>query len=67
MRGDRDHQRHGRYLIAALMFRGRMSAKEVDKQMLNAQNKNPSYFSHPGKKTSYGPFRLGNSRARGLG
>ena len=42
MRGDRDHQRHGRYLIAALMFRGRMSAKEVDKQMLNAQNKKPS-------------------------
>merc|ERR1712106_1280280 len=26
------------------MFRGRMSMKEVDEQMLNIQNKNPSYF-----------------------
>jgi len=25
-------------------FRGRMSAKEVDEQMLNVQNKNSSYF-----------------------
>ena len=44
MRGDRDHQRHGRYLTAALMFRSRMSAKEVDEQMLSVQNKNSSYF-----------------------
>merc|ERR1712146_548454 len=36
--------RHGRYLTAAVMFRGRMSAKEVDEQMLNVQNKNSSYF-----------------------
>merc|ERR1711939_1044777 len=36
--------RHGRYLTCALMFRGRMSAKEVDEQMLNVQNKNSSYF-----------------------
>ena len=36
--------RHGRYLTAAAMFRGRMSTKEVDEQMLNVQNKNSSYF-----------------------
>jgi len=36
--------RHGRYLTAATLFRGRMSAKEVDEQMLNVQNKNSSYF-----------------------
>ncbi len=32
--------RHGRYLTASAMFRGRMSSKEVDEQMLNVQNKN---------------------------
>ena len=36
--------RHGRYLTVATMFRGRMSMKEVDEQMLNVQNKNSSYF-----------------------
>merc|ERR1712226_1234688 len=36
--------RHGRYLTAACVFRGRMSTKEVDEQMLNIQNKNSSYF-----------------------
>jgi tubulin beta len=36
--------RHGRYLTAAVIFRGRMSMKEVDQQMLNIQNKNASYF-----------------------
>ena len=36
--------RHGRYLTASCMFRGRMSTKEVDEQMLNVQNKNSSYF-----------------------
>eukprot|EP00727_Mastigamoeba_balamuthi_P005552 m51a1_g1616 putative beta tubulin (447) ;mRNA; f:215645-217471 len=36
--------RHGRYLTAAAMFRGRMSTKEVDEQMLNVQTKNSSYF-----------------------
>merc|ERR1711979_65926 len=34
--------RHGRYLTAAALFRGRMSTKEVDEQMLNVQNKNSS-------------------------
>jgi tubulin beta len=36
--------RHGRYLTASAMFRGRMSTKEVDEQMLNVQTKNSSYF-----------------------
>merc|ERR1712193_184722 len=36
--------RHGRYLTASAMFRGRMSTKEVDEQMLNVQNKNSSSF-----------------------
>ena len=36
--------RHGRYLTVAAVFRGRMSMKEVDEQMLNIQNKNSSYF-----------------------
>eukprot|EP00439_Symbiodinium_sp_Y106_P002363 s6851_g1.t1 len=39
--------RHGRYLTAAALFRGRMSTKEVDEQMLNVQNKNSSYFVEP--------------------
>ena len=36
--------RHGRYLTASAVFRGRVSTKEVDEQMLNVQNKNSSYF-----------------------
>ncbi|XP_064646884.1 tubulin beta chain-like [Lineus longissimus] len=36
--------RHGRYLTAAALFRGRMSMKEVDEQILNVQNKNNQYF-----------------------
>merc|ERR1711965_754508 len=36
--------RHGRYLTCAIMYRGRMSTKEVDEQMLNVVNKNSSYF-----------------------
>eukprot|EP00009_Paramoeba_aestuarina_P004765 CAMPEP_0201507378 /NCGR_PEP_ID=MMETSP0161_2-20130828/1054_1 /ASSEMBLY_ACC=CAM_ASM_000251 /TAXON_ID=180227 /ORGANISM="Neoparamoeba aestuarina, Strain SoJaBio B1-5/56/2" /LENGTH=445 /DNA_ID=CAMNT_0047901721 /DNA_START=33 /DNA_END=1370 /DNA_ORIENTATION=- len=36
--------RHGRYLTASALFRGRMSTKEVDEQMLNMQNRNSSYF-----------------------
>jgi len=36
--------RHGRYLTAAALFRGLMSTKEVDEQMLKVQNKNSSYF-----------------------
>ncbi|XP_042521620.1 tubulin beta chain-like [Dipodomys spectabilis] len=37
--------RHGRYLTAAAIFRGRMSMMEVDKQIINMQNKNSSYFA----------------------
>ncbi|KAI3898262.1 hypothetical protein MKX03_011330 [Papaver bracteatum] len=36
--------RHGRYLTASAMFRGKMSTNEVDEQMMNVQNKNSSYF-----------------------
>jgi len=36
--------RHGRYLTVAAMFRGQMSMKEVDEQMLQIQNKNAPYF-----------------------
>merc|ERR1712014_566106 len=36
--------RHGRYLTVAAVFRGRMSMKEVDEQMLNIQNKNSAFF-----------------------
>jgi len=36
--------RQGRYLTACAMFRGKMSTKEVDEQMLTVKNKNSSYF-----------------------
>ncbi|KAK9768509.1 Tubulin beta chain (Beta tubulin) [Basidiobolus ranarum] len=36
--------RHGRYLTCAAMFRGRMSMREVDDQMISAQQKNSNYF-----------------------
>ncbi|KAM3955045.1 tubulin beta-1 chain [Aphomia sociella] len=36
--------RHGRYLTVATMFRGRMSMREVDQQILAIQSKNSSYF-----------------------
>merc|ERR1712008_149637 len=36
--------RHGRYLTCAMMFRGDMSSKEVDDQMLQMVSKNSSYF-----------------------
>jgi len=36
--------RHGRYLTASATFRGKMSTKEVDEQMLQVQNKNSSFF-----------------------
>merc|ERR1712025_214183 len=34
----------GRYLTCATIFRGRMSMKEVDEQMLQVQAKNSAYF-----------------------
>jgi tubulin beta len=36
--------RHGRYLTASAVFRGKVSTKEVDQQMLNVQSKNSNYF-----------------------
>ncbi|UJR07412.1 hypothetical protein I4U23_011698 [Adineta vaga] len=36
--------RHGRYLTAAAIFRGQMSMKEVEQQVLNIQNKYSSNF-----------------------
>ena len=36
--------RHGRYLTVAAIFRGKMSMKEVDEQMLSVQNKNSAFF-----------------------
>lgn len=36
--------RHGRYLTVAGIFRGRLSTKEVEEQMLNVQTKNSAYF-----------------------
>ncbi|TKR93272.1 hypothetical protein L596_007761 [Steinernema carpocapsae] len=36
--------RHGRYLTVAAMFRGKMSMRDVDEQLLSVQNKNSSYF-----------------------
>ena len=35
--------RHGRYLTVAAIFRGRMSMKEVDEQMLAVQNKETNF------------------------
>jgi len=36
--------RHGKYLTASATFRGKMSTKEVDEQMLSVQSKNSSFF-----------------------
>jgi tubulin beta len=36
--------KHGRYLTASAIFRGQVSTKEVDDQMLTIQNKNSTYF-----------------------
>jgi len=36
--------KHGRYLTASAIFRGEVSTKEVDEQMLTVQNKNSAYF-----------------------
>ena len=41
--------RHGKYLTVAAIFRGKMSMKEVDDQMMQVQNKGSRYcssFSH---------------------
>ncbi|KAJ1974491.1 Tubulin beta-2A chain [Dimargaris verticillata] len=36
--------RHGRYLAVTAIYRGRISQREVDHQMIEVQNKNSSYF-----------------------
>ncbi|RTE78593.1 Tubulin beta chain [Fusarium euwallaceae] len=36
--------RNGRYLACSAIFRGRLSTKEIEDQMLNVQSKNSSYF-----------------------
>jgi tubulin beta len=36
--------RHGRYLTASVMFRGIISSKEVDEQMLQINQRNSQYF-----------------------
>jgi len=36
--------RHGRYLTVSAIFRGKVSMKEVEEQMLHMQTKNSSYF-----------------------
>ncbi|CAO3628865.1 unnamed protein product [Mucor hiemalis] len=36
--------RHGRYMTVATIFRGRLSTKEVENQMLAVQQKNSTYF-----------------------
>jgi len=36
--------RHGKYLTASAMFRGKISTKEIDDQMLNVKQKNSLFF-----------------------
>jgi tubulin beta len=37
--------RHGSYLTATALFRGRMSTKKVDEQILNVQNKSSASYA----------------------
>ena len=52
--------RHGRYLTAAALFRGRMSTKEVDEQMLNVQSPRPKR-AHPLVPIARGPSGSGDA------
>ncbi len=36
--------RHGRYLTAATIFRGLVSMREVEEQIMKIQSKNAAYF-----------------------
>lgn len=36
--------RHGRYLTVAAYFRGKVSMKEVEENMLSVQNRNSTFF-----------------------
>ncbi|KAF7412134.1 hypothetical protein HZH66_001030 [Vespula vulgaris] len=40
----RCNPKNGRFLTIAAIFRGRMSTRHVEQQMMNIQNKNSSYF-----------------------
>merc|ERR1711881_278392 len=55
--------RHGRYLTCSALFRGRMSTKEVDEQMLNVQNNNSSVCDIPPKGLKMASIFIGNSTA----
>merc|ERR1712061_632552 len=56
--------RHGRYLTACALFRGRMSTKEVDEQMLNVPNNiKSSVCDIPPKGLKMAVGFLGNSTA----
>merc|ERR1711878_71944 len=56
--------RHGRYLTASAMFRGRMSTKEVDEQMLNVQNNiKSSVCDIPPKGLKMATTFIGNTTA----
>ena len=55
--------RHGRYLTCSCLFRGRMSTKEVDEQMLNVVNKNRRTSPSGSRTTSSRPFATSPRRA----
>merc|ERR1711902_291747 len=56
--------RHGRYLTCAAMFRGRMSSKEVDEQMLNVPNNMKSSICDiPPKGLKMATTFIGNTTA----
>ncbi|KAI0220865.1 Tubulin beta chain (Beta tubulin) [Massospora cicadina] len=58
--------RHGRYLTVAAFFRGRLSMKEVEQQMVDVHKKNSSYFVEwipHNIKTSMSATFIGNNTA----
>ncbi|KAF8295434.1 hypothetical protein TcBrA4_0070290 [Trypanosoma cruzi] len=57
--------RHGRYLTASALFRGRMSTKEVDEQMLNVAETRTRPTSLSGSRTTSSPPSA-TSRPKGL-
>ena len=56
--------RHGRYFTASALFRGHMSTKELDEQMLYFQNKNLSYFVVWSLRHSSHGFEVGGYLSR---
>merc|ERR1711934_298863 len=53
---------HGRYLTASAMFRGRMSTKEVDEQMLNVQTRTLLTSLNGSQTTSNPLFAISHQR-----